>query len=158
MVLYSGPAAEDPFMSSAEEDRRRHLQKRLDFTRNRLVDVLKEDKIHPMDLLGRFTAPIRWRGATWTLSATPAPTSSKMTLTAKHPELLEAFSDIIEGDYKVSKDGEVWYVPRGNRFRLSLVAGSSSNPLPPRTSAFARHVASPGDILMVERAGAEPAP
>ena len=54
MVVYSG-LLPNPFMSSAERTGAAIFQKELDFTRNRLVDVLKEDKIRLMNLLGRFT-------------------------------------------------------------------------------------------------------
>lgn len=127
MVLYSG-LLPNPFMSSAERTGAAIFQKELDFTRNRLVDVLKEDNIHPMNLLGRFTGtyPLAVRNNVDFIRSLPSVVQNESPLTAKHPELLEAFSDIIGGDYKVTKDGEVWYIPKGKRVRLSLVAGSSS--------------------------------
>ena len=118
-VLYSG-LLPNPFMSSAERTGAAIFQKELDFTRNRLVDVLKEDKIRPMDLLGRFTGayPLAVRRNVDFIRSLPNIVQNESPLMTKHPELLEAFSDIIGGDYKVTKDGEVWYIPKGKRVRL----------------------------------------
>lgn len=151
MVLYSG-LLPNPFMSSAERTGAAIFQKELDFTRNRLVDVLKEDKIHPMDLLGRFTGayPLAVRRNVDFIRSLPNIVQNESPLTAKHPELLEAFSDIIGGDYKVTKDGEIGYTPRGKRVRLSLVVGSSSVRSLLDIGFYLRHVASSGDILMVD--------
>lgn len=150
-VLYSG-LLPNPFMSSAERTGAAIFQKELDFTRNRLVDVLKEDKIRPMDLLGRFTGayPLAVRRNVDFIRSLPNIVQNESPLMTKHPELLEAFSDIIGGDYKVTKDGEVWYIPKGKRVRLSLVTGSSSVRSLLDIGFYLRHVASPGDILMVD--------
>ena len=151
MVMYSG-LLPNSFMSSAERTGAAIFQKELDFTRNRLVDVLKEDKIRPMNLLGRFTGtyPLAVRNNVDFIRSLPNIVQNESPLTAKHPELLEAFSDIIGGDYKVTKDGEVGYTPRGKRVRLSLVVGSSSVRSLLDIGFYLRHVASPGDILMVD--------
>ena len=39
-------------------------------------------------------------------------------LLAQHPEILANFSDIIGGDYQVTRNDELYYVPKGAKVKL----------------------------------------
>jgi predicted ATPase len=62
-----------------------------------------------------------------------------------------SFQNIIGGEYKVSKDGEVQFIPVSNkRMKLSLVESSSAVRSLLDIGFYLRHIAAPGDLLMVD--------
>lgn len=145
----------NPFLASAERTGAAIFQKELDFTRNRLIEFLgdKSSKISPIQLLGKFSGeyPIAVRRNVDFIRNLPNLTHREGFLLKKYPEILKSFSDIIGGEYKVSKDGEVQFLPNGNkRIKLSLVESSSAVRSLLDIGFYLRHVASPGDLLMVD--------
>lgn len=144
-----------PFLASAERTGAAIFQKELDFTRNRLVEMLgdKSAKLHPVQLLGKFSGeyPLAVRRNVDFIRDLPNITNRESFLHRDHPELLAAFADIIGGEYKVSKDGEVQYHPSANkRIKLSLVESSSAVRSLLDIGFYLRHVAAPGDLLMID--------
>ena len=67
----------------------------------------------------------------------------------KHPEVLADFEDIIDGKYVVTDKG-VFYQPKGKRFLLTINESSSTVRAMLDIGFYLRHVAQPGDILMVD--------
>jgi len=144
-----------PFLASAERTGAAIFQKELDFTKNRLVEMLgdKSTKLHPIQLLGKFSGeyPIAVRKNVDFIRDLPNLTNKESFLLKQHPEILNSFCDIIGGEYKVSKDGEIQYIPSANkRIRLSLVESSSAVRSLLDIGFYLRHVAQPGDLLMVD--------
>jgi hypothetical protein len=144
-----------PFMASAERTGSAIFQKELDFTRNRLVDLLgdKTASFHPFKLLGKFTSeyPLAVRKNVDFIRELPNITSRESFILKDHPEVLAAFANIIGGEYKVSRDGEVQYVPNANkRIKLKLVESSSSVRSMLDIGFYLRHIARRGDLLMVD--------
>lgn len=144
-----------PFLASAERTGAAIFQKELDFTRNRLVEMLgdKSTKLHPMQFLGKFSGeyPLAVRRNVDFIRDLPSITNRESFLYKEHPDLLAAFADIIGGEYKVSKDGEVQYHPSANkRIKLSLVESSSAVRSLLDIGFYLRHVAAPGDLLMID--------
>lgn len=143
-----------PFISSAERTGSSIFQKELDFTRNRLVELLgdKAGKIQPAMLLGRFKGdyPIPVRQNVDFIRELFSVARNDSYILQNHSEMLDAFADIIGGEYKVSKE-EVLYIPRSNkRVRLPLVEASSSVRAMLDVGFYLRHIAAPGDILMID--------
>jgi AAA15 family ATPase/GTPase len=64
--------------------------------------------------------------------------------------LLADFADIFGGEYTVSRNDELFYVPRGKRVRLSMDESSSAVRSLLDIGFYLRHVAAPGDLLMVD--------
>lgn len=144
-----------PFMASAERTGSAIFQKELDFTRNRLVDLLGEKTatFHPFKLLGKFTSeyPLAVRQNVDFIRELPNITNRESFILKNHPEVLSAFANIIGGEYRVTKDGEIQYVPTANkRIKLKLVESSSSVRSMLDIGFYLRHIASPGDLLMVD--------
>lgn len=71
-------------------------------------------------------------------------------ITKNHPEILDDFTDIIGGDYLVTKNDELYYVPKGKRIRLTMDESSSAVRSLLDIGFYIRHVAAPGDLLMVD--------
>lgn len=144
-----------PFLASAERTGAAIFQRELDFTKNRLVELLgdKSTKLHPVHFLSKFSGeyPIAVRKNVDFIRSLPDITNRESAILKNHPDILEAFNDIIGGEYKVSKDGEVQFVPSANkRIKLSLVESSSAVRSLLDVGFYLRHVAQPGDLLMVD--------
>jgi hypothetical protein len=144
-----------PFLASAERTGAAIFQRELDFTKNRLVEMLgnKSTKLHPVQFLSKFSGeyPIAVRKNVDFIRSLPDLTNKESFVLKQHPEILEAFKDIIGGEYKVTKDGEVQFIPNSNkRVKLDLVESSSAVRSLLDIGFYLRHVAVPGDLLMVD--------
>ena len=153
--LVLGSIIPKPFIASAERTGAAIFQKELDFTRNRLVEFLgdKSSKLHPVQFLGKFSGeyPLAVRRNVDFIRDLPNFTSRESFILKNHPHILDDFRDIIGGEYKVSKDGEIQYIPENNKkIKLSLVESSSAVRSLLDIGFYLRHVATPGDLLMVD--------
>ena len=154
MALF-GNIIPKPFLASAERTGAAIFQKELDFTRNRLIDLIgdKDAKLTPFRLFGRFKGeyPIAVRKNVDFIRDIPNITNRESYILKKHPDLLESFADIIGGAYFVSKEGEIKYVPSGSkRTKLALVESSSAVRSLLDIGFYLRHIAQKGDLLMVD--------
>ena len=68
----------------------------------------------------------------------------------KYHEVLSNFADIIGGEYTVTRNDELCYVPKGKRVKLSMDESSSAVRSLLDIGFYLRHVAQPGDLLMVD--------
>lgn len=153
--LIIGSIIPKPFIASAERTGAAIFQKELDFTRNRLVELLgdKSSKLHPIQFLGKFSGeyPLAVRRNVDFIRDLPNISNRESVILKNHPEILDNFRDIIGGEYKVSKDGEIQYIPENNkRIKLALVESSSAVRSLLDIGFYLRHVAAPGDLLMVD--------
>ncbi len=102
-----GSVIPKPFLASAERTGAAIFQKELDFTRNRLIEMLgdKSAKLHPVQLLGKFSGeyPIAVRRNVDFIRELPNITHRESFILKNHPDLLEAFKDIIGGNTKYLK-------------------------------------------------------
>jgi predicted ATPase len=144
-----------PFIASAERTGAAIFQKELDFTRSRLLDMLG-DKDSPLSfgrLLGGFKAeyPIPVKKNIDFIRGLSNITNKESLFAKQHPEVLAHFKDIIGGEYKVSKDDEIQFIPNNNRrVKLSLVESSSAVRSLLDIGFYLRHVAQAGDIIIVD--------
>lgn len=143
-----------PFVSSAERTGAAIFQKELDFTRNRLIEVLgnKSAKFSPFDLLSPFKGkyPVAVRKNVDFIRELSSLTNRESFLHREHPEVLAQFGSIIGGDYAVDKDGDVRFVPAGSRVKLALVESSSAVRSLLDIGFYLRHLAQPGHLLVVD--------
>ena len=143
-----------PFIASAERTGSAIFQKELDFTRNRLVDLLKdkanEDISH--QLLGHFSAeyplPVK-RNVDFTRALSNL--KRKSVLSKEQPHLIQQFEKIAGGSYSVTKEGDVQYTPSDKRgVKLAMAESSSAVRSLSDIGFYLQHLARPGDILMVD--------
>ncbi|VFN05482.1 MAG: AAA domain-containing protein, putative AbiEii toxin, Type IV TA system [Candidatus Kentron sp. G] len=72
-------------------------------------------------------------------------------LSENHPAILSDFSDIIGGEYVVTQHDQLYFLPRGKRgVRLTMDESSSAVRSLLDVGFYLKHIASPGDILMVD--------
>ena len=142
-----------PFIASTERTGAAIFQKELDFTRARLVDVLKGRPKATVDrLLGKFSGdyPIPVRNNVDFIRELSSIAKKNSVLVSEHPDVLKQFENIIGGEYRITEEGEVLYAPQGGRVNLTMVESSSAVRSLLDIGFYLKHVARPGDILMID--------
>ena len=143
-----------PFIASAERTGVAIFRKDLNLARDRLLEeIVRTDKdVDPMRLLFR----------TYLDYALPVKTDVEFArrledvakedsfLSNEHPGVLEDFSDIIGGEYVIGGNDTVYFKPAGLRRRLAMEESSSAVRSLLDVGFYLRHVAKPGDLLMVD--------
>jgi hypothetical protein len=149
-----GSVFPNPFIASAERTGAAIFRKELNFARNRLLENMSSmDKdINPFELLTRVYADY----------ALPVKTNVDFTrqleelakqesfIAKKHPEIIEEFSGIIGGEYTVTRNDELYFVPKGKRIKLTMDESSSAVRSLLDVGFYLRHVVQPGDLFMVD--------
>lgn len=113
-----------PFIASAERTGAAIFRKELDFARNRLLDEISQtDKtINPMELLFKvhqdYPLPVE-KNVDFTRQLETIVKNTSF-ITEEHPDVLEDFADIIGGEYTVTRNDELYYVPKGKKVKLSM--------------------------------------
>jgi ABC-type multidrug transport system ATPase subunit len=144
----------NPFIASAERTGAAIFRKELNFARNRLLEQMShsEKNVDPIELLSKvyqdYALPVT-QNVDFTRQLETI-SKQKSYLAETHPELLDAFSDIIGGAYTVNRNDELQYVPKGKKVKLSMVESSSAVRSLLDIGFYLRHVAKKGDLLMVD--------
>lgn len=133
------------------------FQKELDFTRNRIVEMLggsEVDKIPSTLFFRRFSAcyPLPIRRNVDIARTIPENLRSFLVdgSTPDGKEVMRLFCDIIGGEYKVVK-GEIRFVPKdGKALRLDMVLSSSSVRALMHLGAYLMYQTRIGDILILD--------
>ncbi|BAY16958.1 hypothetical protein NIES21_27920 [Anabaenopsis circularis NIES-21] len=143
-----------PFIASAERTGAAIFRKELNFARNRLLEKIRQsDKnIDPMELLLKdyddYALPIKTNVDFTRKLETIAKKSS--FISENYPDVLADFADIIGGEYTVTRNDELYYVPKGKRVKLSMDESSSAVRSLLNIGFYLRHEAQSGDLLMVD--------
>lgn len=143
-----------PFIASAERTGAAIFRKELNFARNRLLEEMSsmEKDINPFELLSKvytdYALPVK---SNVEFTRQLEEFAKKESFIAKdHPAILNDFTDIIGGDYLVTKNDELYYVPKGKKIKLTMDESSSAVRSLLDIGFYLRHVATPGDLLMVD--------
>ena len=75
---------------------------------------------------------------------------SKSFISKEHPEVLENFAEIVGGDYTITQNDQLYFIPKGTREKLTMVECSSTARSLLDLSFYIRHVAKKGDLLMID--------
>lgn len=142
------------FISSAERTGVAIFRKELNFARNRLLEEMgrSDKKINPRVLLSKayqsYAQPIE-DNVDFTRQLEDVG-KRKSFLAKEHPEVLEDFSDIIGGDYDVTQNDQLYYIPKGTRRKLMMLESSSAVRSLLDLGFYLRCVAQKGDLLIVD--------
>jgi hypothetical protein len=143
-----------PFIASAERTGAAIFRKELNFARNRLLEALSQTNknVNPMELLFKnyqdYALPVK-TNVDFTRQLEDIIKQSSF-LAEKHPEVLDHFADMIGGKYIVTSNDELYYVPTGKEIRLTMDESSSAVRSLLELGFYLRHIAQPGDLLMVD--------
>jgi hypothetical protein len=143
-----------PFIASAERTGAAIFRKELNFARNRLLEEMSsmEKDINPFELLSKvytdYALPVK-SNVDFTRQLEELAKKDSF-ISKEHPEILSDFADIIGGDYLVTKNDELYYVPKGKRIKLTMDESSSAVRSLLDIGFYLRHGAARGDLLMVD--------
>lgn len=149
-----GSMLPNTFIASAERTGVAIFLSELNFARNRLLDEIAraDQKINIQKLLSKtyqgYPSPIEETVDFIRQLEGVAKRNSFITTT--HPEVLEDFADIIGGEYEIAQNGQLYYMPKGSRLRLTMVESSSAVRSLVLIGLYLRHVAYPGGVFMVD--------
>ncbi len=144
-----------PFITSAERTGVAIFRRDLNFARNRLLDeMVQADKVaDSRDLLSKgyqnypspIEANVEFIGQLEYIS------KRKSFIAKEHPDVLEEFADIVGGDYTITQNDQLYYIPRG-RTKVKLTMDQSSSAVRSLLDMgfYLRYVAHKGDLLMVD--------
>jgi len=143
-----------PFIASAERTGAAIFRKELNFARNRLLEEMGQaDKnIDPIEFLLKdyedYALPIK-TNVEFTRKLESLFKKNSF-IAENHPDVLANFADIIGGEYTVTQNDELYYVPKGKRVKLSMDESSSAVRSLLDIGFYLRHEAQRGDLLMVD--------
>ena len=144
----------NPFIASAERTGAAIFLKELNFSRNRLLKEMAQDdkNINRMELLTKvyqdYPLPVEKNVEFTRKLETIAKNNS--FIAEKHPDVLSDFADIIGGKYTFAQKDDLFYVPKGKRVKLTMSESSSAVRSLLDIGFYLRHIAQPGDLLMVD--------
>jgi hypothetical protein len=145
----------NPFIASAERTGAAIFRKELYFARNRLLEqmIALEKDLNPFELLTKvysgYALPVRTNVDF--IRQLEDVAKKESFIVKEHPELLADFSDIIGGEYTVTRNDELFFIPKANR-RLKLTMAESSSAVRSLLDIgfYLRHVAQPDDLLVID--------
>lgn len=145
----------NPFIASAERTGAAIFRKELNFARNRLLEEMSKSgkDINPIELLLNvyqdYALPVK-NNVDFTRQLETVFKKSSF-IAEHHPDILVDFADIIGGDYLVTRDDGLYYVPKNSkRVRLSMDESSSAVRSLLDIGFYLKHEARRGDLLIVD--------
>lgn len=143
-----------PFICSVERTGAAIFRKELNFARNRLLDQIAQtnQKADPRELLFKAYQNYPWPVETNVdLTRQLEDIGKRKSFIAKeHPGILEDFADIIGGEYVITQNDQLYYIPRGTRLKLTMVESSSSARALLDLSFYLNCIAEKDDLLIVD--------
>ena len=143
-----------PFIVSAERTGVAIFRKELNFARDRLLkEIAQTDKnVDPRALLLRSyqSYPSSVENNVDFSRQLEDIAKNKSFIAKEHAEILEDFSDIIGGEYVITQNDQLYYIPKDTRRKLTMVEGSSSARALLDLSFYLNCIAEKGDLLMVD--------
>ena len=143
-----------PFIASTERTGAAIFRKELNFARNRLLEEMSraDRDFDPRELLFKshqdYPAPVKINVDFIRQLETIAKEDS--FLVEDHPSILSDFADIIGGDYVAGSNDTIYFKPARRQLRLTMDESSSAVRSLLDIGFYLRHVAKPGDLLMVD--------
>lgn len=144
----------NPFIASAERTGAAIFRKELNFARNRLLEEMTQPakNVDPLELLFKvyqdYALPVK-ANVDFTRQL-EALAKERSFVTDKYPDVLTDFADIIGGEYTVTRNDELYYIPKGKSVKLTMDESSSAVRSLLDIGFYLKHLAKPGDLLIVD--------
>ena len=128
---------------------------RLNFARNRLLGEMSRansSDFEPMDLLFKSYQdyPMPVKNNVDFIRRLETITKEDSFLVEKYPQVLNNFADIIGGEYIAGSNDAIYFKPARRQLKLTMDESSSAVRSLLDIGFYLRHVAEPGDLLMVD--------
>lgn len=143
----------DPFMASAERTGVAIFRKELNFARNRLLEeMVQADNIDPRKLLFNVyqSYPLSIEDNVEFIRRLEDVAKNSSFIAQEHPDVLEDFADIIGGEYDISQNDRLYFIPKGTRLKLPMDASSSAVRSLLDIGFYLRCAVEKGDLLMAD--------
>ena len=143
-----------PFIASAERTGVAIFSKELDFARNRLLEEMARSSkgVDPLELLFKsyndYAWPVR-SNVDFTRRVTDI-TKQDSFIVTKYPHILNLFRDIVGGEYITGSNNSIYFKPSKKNLKLTIGESSSAVRSMLDIGSYLRHIAQPGDLLMVD--------
>lgn len=143
----------DPFLASAERTGVTIFRKELNFARNRLLEeMVQADNIDPRELLFNVyqSYPLSIEDNVEFIRRLEDVAKNSSFIAQEHPDVLEDFADIIGGEYDISQNDRLYFIPTGTRLKLPMDASSSAVRSLLDIGFYLRCAVEKGDLLMAD--------
>ena len=141
-------------ISSVERTGVAIFQKELDFARNRLLEEMTEvdQNDNPRELLLKSYKNYPWpvRDNVDFTRQLENIAKNRSFIAKDHSEILTDFADIIGGEYAITQNDLLYYIPKGTRRRLTMDLSSSSVRSLLDLNFYLHCQAEKGDLLMID--------
>ena len=143
-----------PFIASAERTGAAIFRKELNFARNRLLEEMSrmDGEIDPMELLFKsyqdYPLPVKINVDFIRQLESIAKKDS--FIVQNSPQILNDFLDIVGGEYIAGSNDTIYFKPVRKQAKLTMDESSSAVRSLLDMGFYLRHVAKPGDLLMVD--------
>ncbi len=150
----------DVFIASAERTGSAIFRGELNFSKNKLVNMLTEMENNKKSVVN-FSTLLKLMKRTYALSiehnvefiSNSIPDLEQLGISdvvKSNPELLKKLSTCAGGTYKASKEGAIHFTPKGTMLKMGLGEASSSVRSLMVLWFWLNHKAKPGDLLMID--------
>lgn len=141
-------------ISSVERTGVAVFQKELDFARNRLLEEMtgvdQNDDLRELLLKSYKNYPWPVRDNVDFTRGLGDIAKNKSFISKEHPEILEDFANIIGGEYNITQNDQLYYIPKGTRHNLTMDESSSAVRSLLEISFYLSCIAEKGDLLMID--------
>jgi predicted ATPase len=152
-----------PFIISSERTGISLFYKELDFTKNQLIELIKQEKTEKLDILGflmnkssSYAEPIKDNINTMRDYENLKKKKSFIAKKAEEKDekclnVLNLLTNVLDGSFKVGKNKEIGYVPKktkGISVPLHITASATKSLL--LLDLYVRNLAKEGDILVID--------
>ncbi|MDE2889023.1 MAG: ATP-binding protein [Gemmatimonadota bacterium] len=148
------PFFPQPFIASTERTGAAIFRKELNFARNRLLEEMSraDGDINPMELMSRSYQdyPLPVNDNVDFIGQLGDVAKRDSYLVENHPHILDDFADIIGGEYIAGSNDTIYFRPSRKQTKLTMDESSSAVRSLLDIGFYLRHVAKPGDLLMVD--------
>lgn len=146
------------FIASTERTGAAIFRKELNFARNKILDTMskKDAEFDPFTLLNQIKSDYAWpvdHNVDFTRSLEDV-FKSESDILKKHKSIIEAFADILGGNYQVTDKDGLFFTPssknNGRKMQLSMDESSSSVRALLNIGFYLKHTAQANDLLVID--------
>ena len=143
-----------PIIASSERTGVAFFRKELNFARNRLLEEMGriDRNTDPLELLSKayqsYPQPIE--DNVDFVRELEVISKRDSFIVKQHPEVLEDFSDIVGGEYAITRNDQLHFTPKGKSIRLTMDQSSSAVRSLLDIGSYLRYLAQVGHLLMVD--------
>lgn len=143
-----------PFIASTERTGAAIFRRELNFARNRLLEDMNraDGGVKPMELMSKSYQdyPLPVNDNVDFIGRLEDVAKRNSYLAENHPHILNDFVDIIGGEYIAGSNDTIYFRPAREKIKLTMDESSSAVRSLLDIGFYLRHVAKPGDLLMVD--------